>query len=138
MHTRGACSRDRTGRGTGGRDGGAAATVSIVLITPMLVFICLAAFQTALWNHARDESRAIARSTAASVARGDTTIADARADAVANLTANSDLTDIVATITTGAEHVTVTIRAQAPGVLIGTRTPVTVTVALPVEGWTPL
>ena len=138
MHTTGSSSGDRIGCRHGGRDAGAAATVSIVLMTPMLVFICLAAFQAALWNHTRAETRAIARTTAASVARGDTTPTDARADALANLTANTDLTDIEATITTGAEQVTVTIHARARGVLIGTRTPVTVTVALPVEGWAPL
>ena len=117
---------------------GAAATVSIVLMTPILVFICLAGFQAALWNHARAETRAIARTTAASVARGDTSTGDARTDAIANLAANTDLTAITATVTTQGDQVVVTIRGEATGILIGTHTPITVTVALPTEGWTPL
>ena len=121
-------------------DAGAAATVSIVLMTPILVFICLAGFQAALWNHARAETRAIARTTAAAVARGDTSTGDARTDAIANLAANTDLTNITATVTvtTQGDQVVVTIRGEAPGILIGTHAPVTVTVALPIEGWTPL
>ena len=55
MQTTGSSRGDRSGHRHGGRDAGAAATVSIVLMTPMLVFICLAAFQAALWNHARAE-----------------------------------------------------------------------------------
>ena len=121
-----------------GRDRGAAPTVAIVLMTPVLVFVCCAAFQAALWNHARAETRAIARSAAASVARGVTSPGDARADAIANLTANTDLTNITATITTNNGHVVVTVTGRAPGVLVGTRAPITVTVALPTEGWTPL
>ena len=117
---------------------GAAATVSIVLMTPILVFICLAGFQAALWNHARAETRAIARTTAASVARGDTSTGDARTDAIANLAANTDLTAITATVTTQGDQVVVTIQGEAPGILIGTHTPITVTIALPTEGWTPL
>ena len=117
---------------------GAAATVSIVLMTPILVFICLAGFQAALWNHTRAETRAIARTTAAAAARGDTSAGDARTDAIANLAANTDLTNITATVTTQGDQVVVTIRGEAPGILIGTHTPITVTVALPTEGWTPL
>ena len=119
-------------------DAGAAATVSIVLMTPILVFICLAGFQAALWNHARAETRAIARTTAAAVARGDTSTGDARTDAIANLAANTDLTAITATVTTQGDQVVVTIRGVAAGILIGTHSPVTVTVALAIEGWTPL
>ena len=115
-------------------DAGAAATVSIVLMTPILVFICLAGFQAALWNHARAETRAIARTTAAAVARGDTSTGDARTDAIANLAANTDLTAITATVTTQGDQVVVTIRGEATGILIGTHTPITVTVALPIEG----
>ena len=117
---------------------GAVATVSIVLMTPILVFICLAGFQAALWSHARAETRAIARTTAAAVARGDTSTGDARTDAIANLVASTDLTAITATVTTQGDQVVVTIRGEAPGILIGTHTPITVTVALPTEGWTPL
>ena len=119
-------------------EAGAAATVSIVLMTPILVFICLAGFQAALWNHARAETRAIARTTAAAVARGDTSTGDARTDAIANLAANTDLTNITATVTTRGDQVVVTIRGEAAGILIGTHSPITVTVALPTEGWTPL
>ena len=114
---------------------GAAPTVAIVLMTPVLVFVCLAAFQAALWNHARAETRAIARSTAASVARGVASPGDARVDAIANLTANTDLTDIAATVTAEPQQVVVTITGLAPGILVGTRAAVTVTVALPTEGW---
>ena len=120
------------------RERGAAATVSIVLITPVLVFVCLAAFQTALWNHDRALARASARTVAAAIARNTTPVDAARTDAVAVLTANTTLTDVVVRIDTGGGQVTVTITGQAPGILIGTHAPITVTVALPTEGWTPL
>ena len=69
-------------------DVGAATTVSLVLMLPVLTLLLFAAVQAALWNHARTEARAMARATAALVARAGANPIDAERDAEANLSAN--------------------------------------------------
>ena len=119
------------------RDRGAASSLSLVLLTPVFVVLGFAAFQAAMWSHARTEARVIARDTAASVARSGVAVADARASAEAVLAADSLLRDVEVVIDHGASLVTVTVRGRAPGVLRGTWSGVAVTVAVPVEGWVP-
>ena len=62
-------------------DVGAATTVSLVLMLPVLTLLLFAAVQAALWNHARTEARAMARATAALVARAGANPIDAERDA---------------------------------------------------------
>ena len=116
---------------------GAANTITLVYLTPVLTLLLFAAFQAGLWNHARAYARAQARTTAAAVARSGANPADAEADAEANLAARSDLEDVDVTITVADQQVTVTIEANAPGIVIGTTSGVTVRAVMPVEGWTP-
>ena len=121
-------------------DVGAATTVSLVLMLPVLTLLLFAAVQAALWNHARTEARAMARATAALVARAGANPADAERDAEANLSARTDINNVDVTITVapGGESVVVRVTGNAPGIVVGTTSSVDVEVAMPVEGWSSL
>ncbi len=58
-------------------DRGAATSLSVALLTPMFVFLAFAAFQAAMWSHAKTEARVVARDTAALIARSGIPAADA-------------------------------------------------------------
>src|SRR6056297_205455 len=127
-------------RGTAPRvrgDGGAATSLSVALLAPVFVLLAMAAFQAALWSHARTEARVIARDTAALVARAQVTPDDARSSATAVLAADTDLRNVAVSVEAGADIVTVTVTADAPGIIRGTSAPVSVTSAIPREGLTP-
>ncbi len=126
----------RNGARLRGEDG-AATSLSVALLTPLFVVLAFAAFQAALWSHARTEARVVARDTAALVARSGVTAGDAEASATAVLLADTDLRDVVVTASTGNGVVTVTVTATAPGIIRGTSTGVSVTSAVPVEEPTP-
>ena len=124
------------------RDGdiGAATTVSLVLMLPVLTLLLFAAVQAALWNHARTEARAMARTTAALVARAGANPIDAERDAEANLSARTDISNVNVTITVAPAGGSVVVRVtgEAPGIVVGTTSSVDVEVAMPVEGWSTL
>ena len=119
------------------RDRGSA-SLTIVLLAPLLLVLMFAGFQAAMWNHTRTEARVIARETAVLVARDRLPARQASAAASASLVSDSLLSGARVSIETTAAVVIVTITGQAPGVLRGTSAPVRVTVALPLEGWVPL
>ena len=119
------------------RDRGAA-SLTIVLLAPMLLVLMFAGFQAAMWNHARTEARVIARETAALVARDHLPAPQAVAAAVASLASDSVLNAVNVAVDTTATIVTVTITGDAPGMLRGTSASVRVTVALSLEGWVAL
>lgn len=110
--------------------------MSVAVLTPMFVVLAFAAVQAALWSHARTEARVVARDTAALVARSGVGPADAQASATAAL-AGTDMTDVVVQVAAGNGLVTVTIRANAPGIIRGTSAGLSVTEAVPVEEVTP-
>lgn len=112
-------------------------SLTTVLLTPVFVVLGLAAFQAALWSHARTEARVVARETAALVARAGVPAGDAAASAEAVLAADTDLRDISVAISSAGRLVTVTVSGDAPGILRGTWTGVSVTAAVPIEGATP-
>jgi hypothetical protein len=120
-----------------GGDLGAATSLSIALLTPVVVLLAFAAFQAAMWSHARTEARVVARDTAALVARAAVPPGDAEQAALTVLTADTDLRDVEVVARSEAGVVTVTVNADAPGVIRGTSVPVSVTVAVPVEELTP-
>src|SRR5690606_7045037 len=66
-------------------------SLTTVILTPIFLVIALMAFQAALWTHARTEARAIARDTAALVARSGGDPDDAAAAATRVLVADTDL-----------------------------------------------
>lgn len=118
-------------------DRGAATTLSLILLTPMMLVLGLAAFQAALWSHARTEVRVVARDTAALVARSGADPSAATSAAAAMLERDGVAREVVVTADVGPDLVTVVVRAQAPGMIRGTWVPLEVTVAIPVERWVP-
>jgi uncharacterized membrane protein len=118
-------------------DAGAATSLSIVLLTPVFVVLAFAAFQAALWSHAKTEARVVARDTAALVARSGVAANDAEASATEVLEADTDLRNVVVTATASDGLVTVTVTADAPGIIMGTSTDLVVTSAVPIEGVMP-
>ena len=118
-------------------DAGAATSLSVALLTPMFVILAFAAFQAAMWSHAKTEARVVARDTAALVARSAVPPGDAEASATAILEADTDLRNVAVTATSAAGVVTVTITAEAPGIIRGTSNDVSVASAVPIEELTP-
>ena len=118
-------------------DGGAASSLTAVLLTPIFVVLAFATFQAAMWGHARTEARVIARDTAALVARSGVPPSDARASAIAILTADTDLRRLEVSVDDDGRLVTVTVSGAAPGIIRGTSTDVSVTAAVPLERWSP-
>ncbi len=118
-------------------DRGAATSLAVALLTPMFVFLAFAAFQAALWSHARTEARVVARDTAALVARSGVAAGDAQASATAILVADTDMRDVVVAVSETRGVVTVTVTADAPGIIRGTTNFLTVTSAVPIEEITP-
>jgi hypothetical protein len=118
-------------------EGGAATSLSVALLTPMLVILAFAAFQAAMWSHAKTEARVVARDTAALVARSAVPARDAEASATLILEADTDLRNVAVTAASTSGLVTVTVTADAPGIIRGTSTGISVTSAVPIEEPTP-
>jgi Flp pilus assembly protein TadG len=121
-----------------GVDDRGSASLTIVLLAPLLLVLMFAGFQAAMWNHTRTEARVIAREAAVLVARDHLSAAQAAAAAAASLATDSVLTSADVAVHTTANLVVVTITGDAPGVLRGTSASVGVTVAVSLEGWVPL
>jgi hypothetical protein len=120
------------------RDRGSS-SLTTVLLTPVFVVIAFAAFQAAMWSHARTEARFVARDTAAQVARGGVPAATAARDAEEVLRRDTDLSAPSVDIRddpTG-RFVTVTVTGRAPGIIRGTSTSVEIVEAVPIEGFRP-
>jgi hypothetical protein len=118
-------------------DDGAATSLSVALLTPVFVVLAFAAFQAAMWGHAKTEARVVARDTAALVARAAVPAGDAAASATAVLEADTDLRNVTVVASTTGGVVAVTVTADAPGIIRGTSSRVEVTSAVPVEELTP-
>lgn len=112
-------------------------TLTTVLLTPVFVIIAFMAFQAAMWSHARTEARALARSSAALVARNGADPDAVAGDAESMLGADVNLVDADVRIVSDGRLVTARITARAPGLIRGTSTDVDITVAVPVEGFRP-
>jgi hypothetical protein len=118
-------------------DHGTSSSLTAALLTPVFVVLAFAAFQAALWGHARTEARVIARDTAALVARSGVLPSDARDSAIAILAADTDLRELDVSVDNDGQLVIVTVSGAAPGIIRGTSTDVSVTAAVPLEGWSP-
>ena len=108
-----------------------------MVLTPVFVVVALAAFQAALWTHARTESRAIARDAAVLVARAGEASEAVEASAAQLLDGEVRLTESVIDIDDGPELVTVTVRGSAPGMFRWMQTEFEVVEAVPREGFRP-
>ena len=114
---------------------GTATTVTVVLLFPVTAIMLFAGVQTVLWQHARTISADRANQTAAAVAAGELTPATGQAVLTAALTDERDLRPVRVDVETTGGVVTVTVVADAPGILIGTHTRITVRAATPIEAW---
>lgn len=130
-----ATARDRAGV-PGVPDQGST-SLTTVLLTPVFVIVAFMAFQAALWSHARAEARALARQSAALVARSGADPGDVERNAESVLGSDVDLVDADVAIRSDGELVTARITARAPGLIRGTTADVDIVVAVPVEGFRP-
>lgn len=112
-------------------------SLTTVLLTPVFVAIAFMAFQAAMWSHARTEVRAVARDSAAQVARSGVPIGDAEATATRLLGIEVAIADPVVEITSDGSLVTARVTGRVPGLLRGTSAPVDISVAIPQEGVRP-
>jgi len=113
------------------------ATLTTVVLTPVFVAVALAAFQAALWTHARTESRAIARDAAVLVARAGESSEAVTASARQLLDDEVRLTDSRVVIDESPTLVTVTVRGSAPGMFRWMETDFEVVEAVPREAFRP-
>lgn len=120
----------------GGGDEGATSLAAVVL-TPVFVVVAFAAFQAAMWSHARTEARLVAREVAVLVAQrgGDVDLVERSAERNLDDGVNIDRADV--TIVRRDGLVIVRVTADAPGMVRGTAAGIDVTEALPVEGFRP-
>jgi hypothetical protein len=117
-------------------DAGAATSLTIVLLTPIMLVLAFAAWQAALWNHEKTQARVIARDTAGLIARAGVGPDDARASATSILASDSSISDVIVDVSTAGGLAVVTVRGNAPGIIRGTASALSVTVALPIEATT--
>jgi len=118
-------------------DAGAAASLAAALLAPVFVVLSFAAFQAAMWSHAKTEARVVARDTAGLVARTGITAGDAEASAAAVLRSDTDLRDVAVVVRNQGGIVIVDVSGEAPGIIRGTSSRVSVRAALPLEERTP-
>ncbi len=121
---------------SGGGDRGST-TLTTVLLTPVFVVVAFAAFQAAMWTHARTEARAVARDAAALVARNGESPAAVESSAEAALRSGADIDQPDVEIIPQGQFVIVRVTGRAPGIIRGTSAPVEVTEAMPIEGFRP-
>lgn len=122
-------------------------SLQIVILTPVFVLIAMAAFQAAMWNHQRSLARAVARDAVTMVAQGNQTATESEQAALAMMAADRMLDHPTVMVRfqpdggvvrqPASTTVVATITGVAPGILLGTGVGVTVTEALPLEGWRP-
>jgi hypothetical protein len=115
------------------RDRGSATSLTVVLVAPVFMIVSFAAVQAALWSHARTEVRLVARDTASLVARSGVHPSAAAASARAVLQEGADVAGVEVVIEVDGQLVAVTVSGRAPGIIRGTRSEVSATVALPLE-----
>ncbi len=115
------------------RDDRGSSSLAAALLAPVFVVLMFAAFQAAMWGHARTEARVAASSAAAQVARFGAGNSAAEASIRSSL-ADSALADVQVSISPpGSDPVVVVVTARAQGIIIGTSRPVRVTAAVPLE-----
>jgi Flp pilus assembly protein TadG len=114
------------------RDDRGSASLSVALLAPIFIVLMFAAVQAAMWGHARTEARVAASDAAAQVARFSASSGAAQASVQARLSSRP-LTNVAVSITNTGDVVVVTVTADAPGIIIGTSRPISVTEAVPVE-----
>jgi Flp pilus assembly protein TadG len=116
------------------RDDCGSSSLAAALLAPVFVVLMFAAFQAAMWGHARTEARVAANNAATQVARFGASTGAAEGSVFASLADSAIAIDAVdVAISPGSQIVTVTIRGRAQGIIIGTSRPIVVTEAIPLE-----
>jgi hypothetical protein len=123
-------------RPPGQRDRGSTSLTAVVL-TPVFVVIAFAAFQAAMWSHARTEARVAARDVAVLVAQRGHDADLVERSAERNLDEGTRISGVEVTITSDRRFVVVRVTGDAPGIIRGTSAGIDVTEALPIEGFRP-
>jgi Flp pilus assembly protein TadG len=122
--------RPRRGRG----ERGAAGSVQLVIIMPLLMGLFLAAMQAAMYYYGRSAAISIAQTGAAAAAAEHGTPADCQAAAAILQTAVGDaITDVQITCTRTATRASATVTGQALSVFPGWRSTVVQQAEAPVE-----
>jgi hypothetical protein len=112
-------------------------SLATVLLTPVFVVVAFMAFQAAMWSHARTEARALARNSAALVARNGADPGDVVRNAESLLGGDVNLVDADISIVNDGELVTARITARVPGLIRGTSADIDIVEAVPLEGFRP-
>ena len=122
-------------RRSGRRDErGAAMTVALVWMFPLVLLLMLMTVQAALWHNANENAIAITQRASANIARLHNTAAATKAALLSDLQAH-DIANPTATITNVNGIATVVVTGQAPGILIGTHVTIRASASEPIEGW---
>jgi hypothetical protein len=108
-------------------------SITTVFLTPVFLVIALMAFQAALWSHARTEARAVARDSAALVARGHADPQEVARSALEVLRSATDLGGAFVDISITNGVVIARVGGRAPGIVRGTSSGLEVVEVLPVE-----
>ena len=108
-------------------------SLAAALLAPVFVVVLFAAFQAAMWGHARTEARVAASGAATQVARFGASQGAAEAAVRSSLSGDSFTNVSVSFSPPGSDPVVVTVTARAQGILIGTSRPISVTAAVPLE-----
>lgn len=116
------------------RDDRGSGSLAAALLAPVFVVLLFAAFQAAMWGHARTEARVAANNAATQVARFGASPGAARAAVQSSLSDDSFNNVQVQISPPGSDPVIVTVTASAPGIIVGTARPISVTAAIPLEG----
>lgn len=116
---------------------GAASSLSVVLLTPLLLVVAFAAFHAALWSHARTEARVRVREVTALIARSGVDAVTAERMVIAAIDSRSLLREVDVLIDESPATVTVVLRGRAPGLWRSITAPIEVSSQMWREGWQP-
>lgn len=112
-------------------------TLTTVLLMPVFMMLAFLGFQAALWTHARSEARAVARDAATLVARQGADAVEVERSAEAVLGEADSFDDGAVDIVVDGDLIVVTVEVVVPGIIRWTSADVSVTEALPLEGFRP-
>ena len=117
---------------------GVSATVSVIFMAPVTVILFFGSIQTVLWQHARTIAADRANQVVVQVATGDLTPSEADTLLTNSLNANPDLAAVDVVVVDNGQVASVTVTAQARGVIIGTHKTISIATNTPLENWQPL
>ena len=114
---------------------GVSVTVGVIFMAPVTVILFFASIQTVLWQHSRTIAADRANQVVVQVATGDLTPGEADALLTDSLNAYPDLTAVEVDVVDNGQVASITVTAQARGVLIGTYKTITIQTNTPLENW---